>query len=78
MADRPAKPILNRVLSRLSAADLAHLEPHLVAADLPLRKSLEMRIRPIENVYFFERGFASWSPTAMRKALRLVSAAGKA
>jgi CRP-like cAMP-binding protein len=59
MADRPAKPILNRVLSCLSVADLARLEPRLTAADLPLRKSLEMRNRPIEYVYFFERGFAS-------------------
>jgi CRP-like cAMP-binding protein len=49
----------NRILSRLSAADFAVLEPHLSAVNLPVRKQLEARGRPIAHVYFPESGFAS-------------------
>lgn len=55
------KPITtsNRILSRLSPVDLALLETHLIAVELPLRKQLEMRQKPITYVYFIESGFAS-------------------
>jgi CRP-like cAMP-binding protein len=49
----------NRILSRLSREELALLEPHLEAVDLPARKSLEKRKKRIEDVYFIESGFAS-------------------
>jgi CRP-like cAMP-binding protein len=49
----------NRILSRLSRDDLALLEPHLEAVDLPVRKMLEARNRRIDNAYFIESGFAS-------------------
>jgi CRP-like cAMP-binding protein len=49
----------NRILSRLSREDLALLEPHFEAVDLPARKSLEKRKKRIDHVYFIEAGFAS-------------------
>jgi CRP-like cAMP-binding protein len=49
----------NHILSRLSRADFALLEPHLEAVDLPVKKSIEKRKRPIDQVYFIEAGFAS-------------------
>ena len=49
----------NWVLSRLARDDLALLKPHLVGVDLPLFTELETGHRPIYNVYFPERGFAS-------------------
>ena len=49
----------NRILSRLSRADFALLEPHLEAVDLPVNKSLETRKRRIDQIYFPESGFAS-------------------
>jgi hypothetical protein len=49
----------NRILSRLSASDLALLAPHVKRVDLPLRKQMETGKKPIEYVYFMERGFAS-------------------
>src|SRR5215216_3249622 len=49
----------NRILSRLTRADFALLEPHLEAVDLPVRKQLEHRNKRIDYVYFPERGFAS-------------------
>src|SRR5438067_12159801 len=49
----------NRILSRLSRQDLALLEPHLEAVDLPVRKPLEARRKRIDQVYFIEAGFAS-------------------
>ena len=42
----------NRILSRLSRADFALLEPHLEAVDLPVKKSLETRKRRIDQIYF--------------------------
>jgi CRP-like cAMP-binding protein len=53
------KPLGNRVLSRLSRADLALLRPHLEPVDLPLLMPLEQADRRIEAVYFIDHGFAS-------------------
>jgi CRP-like cAMP-binding protein len=49
----------NRVLARLSRADLALLKPHLEPIDLPLSTVLETASRRIDSVYFLDRGFAS-------------------
>jgi CRP-like cAMP-binding protein len=49
----------NRILSRLAAADLALLEPHLQPVELPVHRALESRNRRIDHVYFIEAGFAS-------------------
>jgi len=49
----------NRILSRLSPADLGLLEPHLQPVDLPVNRPLEGRNRRIDYVYFIEAGFAS-------------------
>jgi CRP-like cAMP-binding protein len=53
------KPLGNRVLSRLSRADLALLRPHLAPLDLPLLMRLETANSRIETVYFIDHGFAS-------------------
>jgi CRP-like cAMP-binding protein len=49
----------NQILSRLSAADLGLLEPHLKPVDLPVHRPLEGRNKRIDHVYFIEAGFAS-------------------
>jgi CRP-like cAMP-binding protein len=49
----------NRILSRLSPADLGLLKPHLEPTDLPVHRPLEGRNRRIDYVYFIEAGFAS-------------------
>jgi CRP-like cAMP-binding protein len=49
----------NRILSHLPREDFALLKPHLEAVDLPVRKVLEARRKPIDQVYFIESGFAS-------------------
>jgi CRP-like cAMP-binding protein len=49
----------NRLLSRLSADDIALLARNLSAVDLPIRKRLEGRNARIDHVYFLECGFAS-------------------
>jgi CRP-like cAMP-binding protein len=49
----------NRLLARLSRADLSLLEPKLEAVDLSVRKQLHARNRRIEHVYFPESGIAS-------------------
>jgi CRP-like cAMP-binding protein len=59
MPTSPSPAISNRLLSRLSAADFALLSPHLKRVDLPVRKKLEIRDKPIDKVYFPESGFAS-------------------
>ncbi len=51
--------IQNRVLSRLSRADFALLQPHLAPVDLPLFTRLETGNKRIDAAYFPERGFAS-------------------
>jgi CRP-like cAMP-binding protein len=52
-------PSQNAILSCLSEADFALLEPHLEPVNLPVRKVLERRGRPIKAIYFPESGFAS-------------------
>jgi CRP-like cAMP-binding protein len=54
-----APPQQNVILSRLSKADQRLLEPHLEPVDLPLRKVLERRRKPIKAIYFPDSGFAS-------------------
>jgi CRP-like cAMP-binding protein len=49
----------NRLLAGLSPADFALLQPHLSAVELPVRRQLELRGRPIEFAYFLESGLAS-------------------
>jgi len=49
----------NILLAVLAPADFALLQPYLDIVDLPLRRQLERRDRPIEYVYFFESGLAS-------------------
>jgi CRP-like cAMP-binding protein len=49
----------NRLLARLSRADLSLLKPNLEPVDLPVRKQLHARNRRIEHVYFPESGLAS-------------------
>ena len=54
-----SNPSPNHILSRLSQADFRLLEPHLEPIDLPVRKQLEQRNKPVKHVYFPECGFAS-------------------
>ena len=49
----------NRILSRLSAEEHALVGPRLEPVALPAGKLLESSNRPIEHIYFIERGFAS-------------------
>lgn len=49
----------NQVLAALAPADFALLQPHLEKIDLPLRRQIELRNRPIEHVYFLESGLGS-------------------
>jgi CRP-like cAMP-binding protein len=51
--------IQNLILAQLSPDDLALIEPHLEAVDLPLRRRLEARNKPISHIYFLEQGIAS-------------------
>jgi CRP-like cAMP-binding protein len=51
--------VANRLLAGLSPADFALLQPHLSAMELPVRRQLELRNRPIEYVHFLESGLAS-------------------
>jgi len=59
MADKSQVQRSNRILSRLAPEDARLLAPHLQAVDLPLRRQLEKRGKPIEFVYFLDHGFAS-------------------
>ena len=52
-------PVINRVLAALPAADLSYLRSNLTLVDLPQRRPLEVRNRPIEHIYFLDSGFAS-------------------
>jgi len=49
----------NQLLSYLSRADFALIEPFLVHVELPLRRQLEVKNRRIEYAYFPESGLAS-------------------
>jgi CRP-like cAMP-binding protein len=51
--------VSNRLLARLSRADLSLLEPKLEAVDLRVRQQLHRRKKHIEHVYFPESGIAS-------------------
>lgn len=51
--------VANKILAGLSPADFAILQPHLSQIDLPVRRHLEVRNRPIEYVYFLESGLGS-------------------
>jgi CRP-like cAMP-binding protein len=59
MPSTPSSTSPNGILSRISAPDLALLTPHLKRVDLPLRKQLETRRKPIDYIYFLESGLAS-------------------
>src|SRR3954470_2325447 len=52
-------PQQNHLLSLLSPADHAALQPHLEPVELPLREVLELPNRPIKDVYFPTSGLAS-------------------
>ena len=54
----------SQILAMLPAAELALLEPHLETVELPLRRQLEQRNRPIEMIYFIDSGLASMVVTA--------------
>lgn len=56
MASRPAA---NKLLKRLSAADLDLLEPGFVPVSLPVRQDLEKPNQPIEHVFFMDSAIAS-------------------
>lgn len=49
----------NQLLSRLTSAEIALIEPHLEAVDLPVRKVLHARNKRVEEVYFPESGIVS-------------------
>jgi CRP-like cAMP-binding protein len=49
----------NQILASLAPADLALLKPDLESVELPLRRQLESRGRPIEYVYFLDSGLGS-------------------
>jgi CRP-like cAMP-binding protein len=55
----PPSSSQNLLLSRLSQADRALLDPHLKEVELPLRKVLERPGKRIKAVYFPESGFVS-------------------
>lgn len=54
----PARP-RNHLLSHLSGADFALLQPYLEAIAMPLRLKLENPNKPISHVYFPEAGIVS-------------------
>jgi CRP-like cAMP-binding protein len=49
----------NMILAALAPEDFALLQPDLETVDLPLRRQLERRDRPIEHIYFLQSGLAS-------------------
>src|SRR5690348_10689320 len=59
MQQKTSASIKNRILSRLSAADMALLKPDLEPVELPLRHVLEVPNKPIKHSYFIEYGLAS-------------------
>lgn len=61
----------NRILSRLSAADMALLKPDLESIDLPLRYVLEVPNEPITHSYFIENGLASTVAGNKRKRIEV-------
>jgi CRP-like cAMP-binding protein len=61
----------NRILAGLSPADFAKLQPHLSPIELPVRRQLELRSRPIEHAYFLENGLASMVVTAAQQSIEV-------
>ena len=61
----------NRILSRLSADDLALLKPNLEPVTLNLRHVLEEPKKPIKHSYFIEYGLASIVATNKHKKLEV-------
>jgi CRP-like cAMP-binding protein len=61
----------NRILAGLSPADFAKMQPHLSLVELPLRRQLELRSRPIEHAYFLENGLASMVVTAAQQSIEV-------
>ena len=61
----------NRILSRLSADDLALLKPNLEPVTLNLRHVLEEPKKPIKHSYFIEYGLASIVATNKHKRLEV-------
>jgi CRP-like cAMP-binding protein len=49
----------NQILATLPRADFALLQPYMEKIELPVRRQIELRQRPVEHVYFFESGLAS-------------------
>ena len=61
----------NRILSKLSADDLALLKPDLEPVELPLRRVLETPDQPITHSYFIEYGLASIIASNKHKKLEV-------
>lgn len=61
----------NRILSGLSAADKALLQPDLEPVTLPLRQVLEAPNKPIKHSYFITYGLASIVATNGHKKLEV-------
>jgi CRP-like cAMP-binding protein len=49
----------NLLLATLAPADFALLQRHFEQVELPVRRQIELRNRPIEHVYFLESGLGS-------------------
>lgn len=71
MQQKTSASIKNRILSRLSAADLALLKPDLEPVELPLRHVLEVPNKPIQHSYFIEYGLASIVAASKQKRLEV-------
>lgn len=48
------KSTQNQLLAGLAVDDFAAIQPHVTTVDLPLRKPLQVRNRPIGHAYFLE------------------------
>jgi len=59
MSDLERNPYKNELLRRMSASDLALLEPHFQRRTLDLKETLETTGSKIETVYFPEQGIGS-------------------
>ena len=59
MQQKTSASTKNRILSRLSAADMAFLQADLEPIDLPLRHVLEVPNKSISHSYFIDYGLAS-------------------
>lgn len=59
MPPSPSSSPRNRILASLPQADLDAMRPHLETVELGLREVLVTPYRPIEHVWFGERGYQS-------------------